>query len=259
MNTPLQHRFTAAAIVLALACAVAAVSSSVAAQTGIPVKQGQTVLLGTLYFAEFATVDPLTAGTLQVTDLPGDTRGELRFTASTSYIGPATINGIDTLTDPIVIARVVVEGPRAEVGATFTPRPAPGPCIQILSGGTVDFGDVTVGVAKTASTETVVSNCSSGLDVDIFGSVSQATSGTGPSAVVWEPVVSPAGPNQFTYRLFGIESTSALLDNDSSVRVRGLPNGFTRSLSHELGIGAGSSTGLNSQFNATVNLLATVA
>ncbi len=255
----IRHRIAAATIGLALAGAVAAVSSSAAAQTGIPVNQGQTVLLGTLYFAEFATVDPLTAGTLQVTDLPGDTRSELRFTASTSYIGPATVNGIDTLTDPIVIARVVVEGSRADVGATFTPRPAPGPCIQILSGGTVDFGDVTVGVAKTAPIETTVSNCSTGLDVRLYGSVSAATSGTGATAVEWEPVKAAAGPNQFQYRLTGNESTDLFLDSASSSPVRTIPNGFTRSLNHELNIGAGSTTGLNSQFNATVTLLAAVA
>jgi hypothetical protein len=249
----------AATMSLALACSVTA-GTAAAAQSEIPVQQGQTILVGTLYFAAFATVEPPTAGTLHVTDLPGVTLGELRFTASTSYTGPATINGIDTVTTPIVIARVLVEASTADVGATFTPRPAPGPCIQIQSGGAVDFGDVTVGVPTTAATETVVSNCSSGLGVDIFGSISPATNGAGPSAVAWEPVAAVAGPNQFSYRLADSgDNIGALLDNDSSVLVRTLPNGFSRSFNHQLRIGAGSTTGINTQFDATVTLLATVA
>ena len=93
-----------------------------------------------------------------------------RFTASATFVGPARVRlAVGTCVEFDVV------GPSADVGATFTPRPAPGPCIQIVSGATVGFGDVTVGATSTAATETVLSNCSSGLDVDIFGSITQAT------------------------------------------------------------------------------------
>ncbi len=254
------HRIAAVLAALAIATtAVATGTTPALAAVARTVEQGQTVsLVQPFVGAESATVDPVTAGTLRVGPTDPLFRAELFFTASTSYIGRATIT-VDP-GNPLVIATVDVVGPRADVGASFTPRPAPGPCIQIVSGATVAFGDVTVGAPTTATTQTVVSNCSAGLDVSVFGSISPATSGSGSSAVTWEPVVAVPGPNQFGYRLADSgDGISALLDNDSTVFVRTLPNGFTRSMDHQLSIGSGSTTGINSAFNATITLLATVA
>lgn len=86
-----------------------------------------------------------------------------------------------------------------------------------------------------------------------FATVEPPTAGT-------QPVASVPGPNQFVYRVSNPgDNISVLLDNDSSVQMGTLPYAFTRSLNHHLSIGAGSTTGINSQFNATITLLATAA
>lgn len=239
---------TLAATALTVA-GIAVVSTSVSAQTATPVRQGETIVVGSTSNTDPFTVSPPQAGTVSNPTWVGNAT----FTASATFVGQARVCVAGgTCVDVLVV------GPSADVGATFTPRPAPGPCILIVSGATVAFGDVTVGATATAATGTAVSNCSSGLDVDLFGSISQATSGTG--AVVWEPVQTIPTPNQFRYRLQNSgDNVDRVLDNDSSVFVQQLPNSFTRTFDHTLTIGGGSTTGLNSQFNATITLLAAVA
>ncbi len=241
---------TLAATALTVA-GIAVVPTNVSAQTATPVRQGETIVVGSTSNTDPFTVSPPQAGTVSNPTWVGNAT----FTASATFVGPARVClAGGTCVD------VVVVGPSADVGATFTPRPAPGPCIVIVSGATVAFGDVTVGATSTAATATALSNCSSGLDVDIYGSITQATSGTGAGAVVWEPVQTIPTPNQFRYRLQNSgDNVDRVLDNDSSVFVQQLPNSFTRTFDHTLTIGAGSTSGLNSQFSATITLLAAVA
>lgn len=246
----IRTRLTGVLAAMLVIAAIAIGSGQPAAAAAITVRQGETIVVGSTSNTSQFTVSPPDAGTVRLPTWIGNAT----FTASATFVGPARVCLSGTCVDVIVV------GSRADVGATFTPRPAPGPCILILSGGNIDFGDVTVGATTTAAIGTAVSNCSSGLDVDIYGSITQATSGIGPGAVVWEPVQTTPTPNQFRYRLQNSgDNVDRVLDNDSSVFVQRLPNSFTRTFDHTLTIGAGSATGLNSPFNATVILIATEA
>lgn len=247
----IRTRLTGALAALLIIAAIAIGSSQPATAAAVTVRQGETVVVGSASNTSQFTVSPPQAGTVSNPNWVGNAT----FTASATFVGPARV----CLAGGACVD-VIVIGPRADVGATFTPRLAPGPCLQIVSGGTIGFGDVTVGATTTAATGTAVSNCSSGLDVDIFGSITQATSGTGPGAVVWEPVQTTPTPNQFRYRLQNSgDNVDRVLDNDSSVFVQRLPNSFTRTFDHTLTIGAGSTTGLNTAFSATIVLTATTA
>ena len=151
-------------------------------------------------------------------------------------------------------------GSSADVGATFTPRPAPGPCIEVLSGAAVGFGDVTVGVAKAATIETAVTNCSDGLDLDLLGSVSPAVSGSGPGAITWQPwqFENTTSPNEFVYTVSSSEPATANLGG-TPTSIGTAPAGVTRYLDHRLLVSVGSSTGLNQEFRTTVTFTGVTA
>jgi hypothetical protein len=158
----------------------------------------------------------------------------------------------------------------ASIGATFTPTAAPGPCLQIVSGANVSFGDVTPGPAVVSASPTEVQSCAQ-TDITLTAAVSPATSG----GTVWQPdrvtdIWSPdLNPNTFAYQMNGVaEGTQfiAALDTVPRAFVNGftggpdlpLQPGTTRLFAHLLAIGSGSS-GLGQQFSATVTLTATAA
>ena len=232
---------------------LAAIAPTVSAQTGLPVGQGQSITVGSLLGGETATVDPPDAGTLRFEGIPGDFV-TVDFTASTTYLGPVTIRWTNLVGESLA-APFVVSGDNSSAQATFTPRPAPGPCILIRDGSTIDFGDVTVGDTEVASTRTDIVNCAP-FGLRIFSSVSTATSGTGPSAITWEPVLGAAGPNQFTYGVGQSAPPFTPIDDAFAVDVGGIPTASIRSFDHQLDVGSGSTTGVGSPFNATVTFLA---
>ena len=210
--------------------------------------------------ASNATVDPASAGSVTIVPalagLPLSAR--IDFASSINFSGTATITW-----DSVQLGRssvtVQVGTDRQDVSATFTPRPAPGPCILIGSGATVSFGDVTIGATQTGGTSTEVRSCAS-IDQSISASVSAATSGSGQNAITWQPTTSPTvGPNGFSYGLRSSgETTATLLPATGAVAAVGstLAPASAMYLEHTLAIGAGSTTGIGQPFSATVSLIA---
>lgn len=250
----IRHRFAAAVSAVALAFAAAAIASTANAQTPFQVEQGRELSLGAVDFGGSATVDPPQAGTLRfIESAPGDPTGLLYFTASASYIGPAIIRGIDGSGDPVTFATVSVVGPRSDVGATFTPRPAPGPCIVIDSGANVAFGDVTLGTQITAATQTVVRSCAS-INSTLAAAVAPATSGVAPNVVTFTPTdVTPAPAGSFRYEINA--GFPVPLAEGASLFPGPFTPGTTRTFTHSLLVGAGSS-GIGQQFSTTVTFTA---
>jgi hypothetical protein len=257
----MSRRLAAVALSVAAALVALPATSPATAQTVVQVTQGQTVSLGQRVVAQ-PTVNPPEAGTLAF--VAGSPVPELRFTASVSFTGTATINALNVSFDPIVVAVVNVVGPSGDVAATFTPRPAPGPCIT-LTGTTIDFGDVEVGMRARAAANTVVVPCTE-ISQDIAAQVSNATAGG--ESISWEPTRTEPGPNQFRYSLdpYGVDGDAEVfLGND--LRTVGFTNpsewydenDSPLFFNHFLIVGLGSTTGFGEQFSATVTFTATAA
>jgi hypothetical protein len=162
------------------------------------------------------------------------------------------------------------------VDATFTPKAAPGPCIQIVSGATVPFGEIEIGRLQDAPTRTQVQSCAS-INIKLTASVSAAASGVAPNVVTMQPAADsfPIPSNQFRYSLFWQGPTPS--DSCSAYRLAlgNVPGAFqnicdpeqadlplgpstTRSFDHQIYLGAGSS-GVGQQFSTTVTLTAMAA
>jgi hypothetical protein len=285
---PIRHRCAAALAAATMALVgLAAFSTNASAQTATPVQQGRTVNLGSIDpFLDNFTVDPVAAGTVAKNliippsqggeNYEGTVSATLSFTASTSYLGPATIRQSNG-----TAAFSVLVGGSASVGATFTPKAAPGPCIQIVSGATVPLGEIEIGSdsALEAPTRTQVRSCAP-INTKLNASVSAATSGVTPNVVTMQPSLlesGPLGPNKFQYQIASrVDPTSseqcpvgiywADLTNlprlikcfaDLSIDFQLTP-GTTREIYHRLWIGAGSS-GAGQEFSTTVTLTAMAA
>lgn len=251
-------------MLLVVAClgAVSAIGTLPAVAADFTINPGEV----TSFFsgtASNATVDPSNAGTVTIVPaLPGlPISAYIEFAASINFTGLVTITW-----DSVQLGRssvtVQVGTGRQDVSATFTPRPAPGPCILIGSGATVSFGDVTIGATQTGATQTEVRSCAS-IDQTISASVSAATSGSGQNVISWQPTTSStAAPNEFSYALRSSgQTTSTRLPANGAVAAVGGPlaPASALSLEHTLAIGAGSTTGIGQPFSATVSLIAAEA
>jgi hypothetical protein len=282
----------AVAIVTTTAVLASAASPALAATpppppAPTPVRQGQTITLFQVIMeecvADYFGVVPSVAGTVSTAVDGSDCR--IRFTASSTYLGPVTVSD-----DDIRTVQLEVTNKNASIGATFTPKAAPGPCIQIVSGANIDFGDVTIGGRSVESqTETQVQSCAQ-INMNINATVSEATSGIAPNVVTLQPEVlvgSLTSPNTFRYLLVSFFPScvaGALEQKTYQLHTVGMtsvsdswlepchnpmfrPNerpeaplqpGTTRQYGHSFEIGAGSS-GVGQQFSTTVTLTAMAA
>ncbi len=249
-----------ATVAVVTATAVLASTTSPAFADPIRVGQGETITLPWDCIA-FPTVIPSNAGTVSYSN-----NCTLLFTASLTYSGPVELTDWYRPT----LEYEVTPDESASIGATFTPTAAPGPCLQIVSGANVSFGDVTPGPAVLSEFPTEVQSCAQ-TDITLTAAVSPATSG----GTVWQPdrvtdIWAPdLNPNTFAYQMNGVaEGTQylAALDTVPRAFVNGftggpdlpLQPGTTRLFAHLLAIGSGSS-GLGQQFSTTVTLTATAA
>lgn len=242
MTTTLRRAMVAIAT---LAAAIVGVTASPAAAADFTVRQGETVEIdpgGVSPGPGQLEVTPAEAGTAVLR--PG---GGIRFTASTAYLGAATI----AYASAGLSWRIEVVGEQATVGATFTPRAAPGPCIVIVSGGSVAFGDVVVGTPVIAPTTTRIEPCST-APVSLLGSVAPAVAGPVGARVTLTPTVTAPPPaGQFRYVIGGTPLNAVPIEDTSNWLLGGLGTGLT--ITHTLEVGAGTSTSLLGQsFSTTV-------
>ena len=254
-----------ATVAVVAATAVLASTTSPAFADPIRVGQGETVIVPSPCSESFS-VDPSIAGTVSPSNnLEDDCR--LLFTASPTYSGLVSLHSFDF---QITYEYEVTSIGSASIGATFTPTAAPGPCLEIVSGATISFGNVTPGLSVSSGAGTYVRSCSQ-VDLTFAAAVSPATSGD----TVWQPdrwnglTNQDLSPNSFAYQLrtsLDGDSFSAFLDTVPSVFINysdyssdvPLQPGTTRVFSHSIRLGAGSS-GLGQQFTTTVTLTATAA
>jgi hypothetical protein len=196
-------------------------------------------------------------GQLGVFDSRGATIGiDLEFVASPDYLGPVTVSWTDqgVPRSATIDVRVLDDGDT--VSAVFTPRAAPGPCIVVTSGRSIDFGSVELGARTTAPQTTTVEACST-IDQRLDASVSNADAGGGASmnAVKTDPQ-----PNEFVYQLTDVQQTglgTVSLDNAlTRVALLDAPSEGSPipTFRHELTIAPGSATG--EQFAATLTFTA---
>ncbi len=142
--------------------------------------------------------------------------------------------------------------PSADVGATFTPKSPPGPCITIGGPPTVDFGQLGFGSGfGSGNAPTVVASCAPpGQPQDVMASVSDATAAGVPR---WTPFDCGSNPpagcvtqaNQFAYLLAGVSLTA-------TPRLIGPAGG---NLAHQLRLPAPGSTGGGEVVRMTVTIL----
>jgi hypothetical protein len=258
-----------------LTAAIVGVTTSTATAADFTVRPGSTTTVFGPVVNEFELrqprVDPSTAGTLTIVqDLDAGTE-EVVFVAATSYNGEATLSfGLDGQLQTLTVE---IDGSQSDISATFTPRPAPGPCIAVAlvdpndptgpapSG--VGFGDVQVGATAVSPTTINVSSCTTGnLTQFISAQVGDATSGSGPGQVVWEPGTTTGfglGPNEFQYavRLPALPDPIALRNDLVGIATFASASSPPLPVQSELTVGPGSSTGLGEQFSTTVTFVAT--
>jgi hypothetical protein len=250
-----------ATVAVVAATAVLASTSSPAFADPSQVRQGETIIFS--HCESNWVVIPSNAGTIDI-DNSGPTCQTI-FRVSRTYLGPFEVSGGFAS----YFLEVTNDG-SASIGATFTPTAAPGPCLQIVSGDSVNFGDITPGMSVFSDSLTEVQSCAL-VDVTLTAAVSPATSGT----TVWQPdrehglLFQDLNPNSFAYQLNSLvngEQFFTILDTAPSVFVHGFDGsadlpmqpGTTRTFAHTMRIGAGSS-GIGQQFSATVTLTATAA
>jgi len=200
-------------------------------------------------------VIPVEAGTASYN--AGTSR--LTFTAAAGFGGLATVTLQCGVPGNLLFPSqefLVGESGAAGVDATFTPRPAPGPCILIASGAAVEFGDVVVGEKKTSATRTTVRSCAS-IPTRLGIAVDDATSGSDPSLTPLEPTDrTPIPANQFAYEIdVGFLQTLA---NGAINLADPIAAGGTLDVGHALTVGVGSA-GLGQSFSTTVTFTATAA
>jgi hypothetical protein len=250
--------------IVTLTAAIVGVTTSTVAAADFTVRAGGSVVLPVFSNeTDPFSVDPGSAGTVSI---PAG-GGSPSFTASTTFAGTAEVCVVGTS-----CYTILVNGPSASANATFTPRPAPGPCIAVAlvdpndptgpapSG--VGFGDVQVGATAVSPTTINVSSCTTGnLTQFINAQVGDATSGSGPGQVVWEPGTTTGfglGPNEFQYavRLPALPDPIALRNDVVGIATL-VSASSSLPVQSELTVGPGSSTGLGEQFSATVTFVAT--
>ncbi|MFZ4810717.1 MAG: hypothetical protein ACOYL9_05175 [Ilumatobacteraceae bacterium] len=262
--------------VLATTAAPALAATPPPAPPPTPVRQGQTITLFQVITEECVDenfgVVPSAAGI--VTEAVDGIDCRIQFTASSTYFGPVTVSNSKRT------VQLEVTNKNASIGATFTPKAAPGPCIQIVSGATVPLGEIEIGSysSEDAPTTTEVRSCG-WINIKLTASVSAATSGVAPNVVTMQPQPHetwPLKPNKFGYLLSWNQTPTpsgqcgplytAVLTNVPQAFYRGCdtaadlpltPQG-TRAFSHSLMIGAGSS-GAGQEFSTTVTLTAMAA
>jgi spore coat protein U-like protein len=212
-------------------------------------------------FSDLA-VEPAAAGQLTIEDVDriddGVFADRLVFAADALFTGTATLRYAVYGTTSVVTVNV---GGAGSVAATFTPRSAPGPCIQLGGATAIDFGTVELGTPIDAAATTTLSKCSD-IGQVVRASVTNATAG----ASTYTPIKTAAGPNQFNYGLLDEAGTPGLgpftqLDG-TSTQVRAFaadPGPFSYIIRHQLVVGAGSTTGLGAQFSTTLTFTAVAA
>jgi hypothetical protein len=246
---------------VAVVTATAVLASTTSPAFADQIRQGETITID--WCSSNWVVNPSNAGTIEIDNSGSMCRSIFR--ASPTYLGPANLYDGD-----IGFFLEVTPDESASIGATFTPTAAPGPCLQIVSGDSVNFGDITPGQAVLSESLTDVQSCAV-VDVTLTAAVSPATSGT----TVWQPdrehglLFQDLNPNSFAYQMNSlVDGTQffSILDTVPSVFVNGFDGsadvpmqpGTTRTFAHTMRIGSGSS-GLGQQFSATVTLTATAA
>jgi hypothetical protein len=155
----------------------------------------------------------------------------------------------------------VVPGNTGSAAASFTPRPAPGPCIYVsmnlVVGNVIRFGDVTVGENKFSDDQVDLGSCTS-IGQDVSAAISDASTGTTPGDVTWEPSKTTLQPNQFRYTLYK-GTLDRRLDNTPTLLMAMPPWGYSSALRSELVIAPGSSTGIGETFSANLSFIATAS
>ncbi len=155
----------------------------------------------------------------------------------------------------------VVQRNTGSAAASFTPRPAPGPCIMVgrrdEGSNLIRFGDVTVGTIKRSADQVDLGSCTS-IGQVVAAAISDASTGTAPGDVTWEPSKTTLQPNQFRYTL-SKGTLSRDLDNTPTLLMAMPAWGVLSRLDSDLEIAPGSSTGIGETFSANLSFIATVS
>lgn len=257
-HTPTRRRFVGIAIV---AITVASLLGAAPAHAAVGVEPGATVTIPGVTCPNpnvaLVVVEPTAAGTGAVS-----VSGTVEFTASAAYAGTATV-AVSCAGRVGPETTVVNVGEVGSAEATFTPRPAPGPCITVTLNDTgvtgipanIRFGDVTVGQTVTSPTTVVIGSCAT-IDQGLTAQISDATSGSGPSQVTWEPNNGSLSPNQFSYELDIVGQTTPVPLINTPTGVATLAPVELFAATSDLTIAQGSSTGIGQQFTATLTFVA---
>lgn len=169
------------------------------------------------------------------------------FTAAAGFTGLALVSFTCSGFQAPTLQFLVKEPEVAGVDATFTPRPAPGPCILIASGANIAFGNVIVGDRIEAPTRTRVSSCAP-IALRLSNTVANATSGSAPNLVTLTPTLAtPVPANEFRYEI-----------NETVLFSETLAVGASLDLRHTVLVGVGSA-GLGQSFSTKVTFTATAA
>jgi len=225
------------------------------------------IIVTTFAAAPSASAAPVSVAPGSVTNVPyGSCTSPQIPTVSPSEAGAATYN-LDTTVDFTAAAgfrglalvsftcsgfsgpalQFLVTPEVAGVDATFTPRPAPGPCILIASGANIAFGNVIVGDRIEAPTRTRVSSCAP-IALRLSNTVANATSGSAPNLVTLTPTLgTPVPANEFRYEI-----------NETVLFSETLAVGASLDLRHTVLVGVGSA-GLGQSFSTKVTFTATAA
>ena len=250
-QTTIHKRWTAVLATTAIIVTTfAAAPSASAAPIVVPPGSAINVPYGTCTSPQVPTVSPSEAGAATYNF---DTTVD--FTAAAGFTGLALVSfTCSGFSAPALQFLVTPEV--AGVDATFTPRPAPGPCILIASGAAVEFGDVVVGEKKTSATRTTVRSCAS-IPTRLGIAVDDATSGADPSVTPLQPTdQTPIPANKFTYEIdVGFLQTLA---NGAVFMPSPIASGASLNVGHALTVGVGSA-GLGQQFSTKVTFTATAA
>jgi len=241
-QTTIHKRWTAVLATTAIIVTTfAAAPSASAAPIVVPPGSAINVPYGTCTSPQVPTVSPSEAGAATYNF---DTTVD--FTAAAGFTGLALVSfTCSGFSAPALQFLVTPEV--AGVDATFTPRPAPGPCILIASGANIAFGNVIVGDRIEAPTRTRVSSCAP-IALRLSNTVANATSGSAPNLVTLTPTqATPVPANEFRYEI-----------NETVLFAETLAVGASLDLRHTVLVGVGSA-GLGQSFSTKVTFTATAA